>query len=166
MIGLAYSGVSEDILILVYSPMNLINYIKCLLVSDCPRTLSSLPKAKISLIIQHFLFYPPTPPPHTHTHIYAACTYPIQQSYLLCYDLIGNYTGFKIRPNIGVYGNSFTGGGGGAGVSCPNILSIAYPKIKLFCPNITCFPPIWQFSSIYDENEIVNNLRPEICSNS
>ena len=31
------------------------------------------------------------------------------------------------------------GGGGGAEDSCPNILSIAGPKIKWFCPNIIVF---------------------------
>ena len=36
-------------------------------------------------------------------------------------------------------GDSF--GGGGAEVSCPNIFSIACPKIMWFCPNITCFLP-------------------------
>ena len=29
----------------------------------------------------------------------------------------------------------------GAEVNCPNIFSIACPKIKWFCPNITCFLP-------------------------
>ena len=34
--------------------------------------------------------------------------------------------------------DQFRSGGGGGEVSCPNIFSIACPKIKRFWPNITC----------------------------
>ena len=53
------------------------------------RTSSSIPKAKISLILQHFLFDPSstfTPPAHT----------PFNK---VCYGLIGNYPRFKMIPN-------------------------------------------------------------------
>ena len=36
------------------------------------------------------------------------------------------------------------GGGGGAEVPCPNTFSSACPKIKWFCPNITC-PFAWKW---------------------
>ena len=42
-------------------------------------------------------------------------------------------------------------GGGGAEVSCPNIFSIAFPKIKWFCPNIACFfAQKWLFEKIIE----------------
>ena len=49
---------------------------------------------------------------------------------------------FKINPYTSILGirDVFRSGGGGGGrpeASCPNIFSIACPKIKLFCPNIT-----------------------------
>ena len=56
---------------------------------------------------------------------------------------------FKSPRAICVYGASFVWGGGGSEVSCPNIFSIGCPKIKWFCPNITCFLgpkiAIWKF---------------------
>ena len=51
-----------------------------------------IPKAKISLILQHFLFWPfPTFTPPAHA--------PFKKSYKVCYGLIGNYPSFKMIPN-------------------------------------------------------------------
>ena len=49
--------------------------------------------------------------------------------------LVKKYGNCNVRC-IGVR-DQFRLGGGGAEVSCPNILSIACSKIKWFCPNIT-----------------------------
>ena len=84
------SGVSKDILILKNSLLYLI--IHCLVVSDCLRTSSSIPKAKISLILQHFLFWAfPTFTPPAHASF--------NKSYQVWNGLIRNYPSFKVIPN-------------------------------------------------------------------
>ena len=65
-------------------------------------------------------------------HTHNMCT--LQCAHIM--DIIGVRDQFRLP-----------GGGGGGEVSCPNILSIACPKIKWFCPNINLFffARKWQF---------------------
>ena len=55
------------------------------------------------------------------------------------FEVLSCYLSLILQNGIGVRDQFRLGGGGGAEVSCPNILSIACPKIKWFCPNITWF---------------------------